>query len=231
LTLRYPKAILFDLDDTLIKGGAVRDLVNDFYRLHYSDLAEDCIKLVFRAVGKADRRAYQTGEEFLQVLQMMVQESGITPVAGLAAYWREHFSSYVIPEPGMLDVLDHLKSTGISIGVVTNGGPLVQGEKMTAVNLWPWLDCTVTCDEAGFTKPRPGPFLRALSTLQVAPEDTWFVGDYPEADIVGSQRVGMTPIWKQTSFPWDPQLGSPNIVITKLEQLISLLRASEEATA
>ena len=55
----------------------------------------------------------------------------------------------------------------------------------------PLLDVATFSDEAGECKPAPGIFHRTLAALGIKPQEAVFVGDTPELDVTGPQRVGM----------------------------------------
>jgi putative hydrolase of the HAD superfamily len=48
---------------------------------------------------------------------------------------------------------------------------------------------------AGFSKPDPRIFLRALDRLGVSPPDATFVGDSAARDMAGARALGMRHIW------------------------------------
>jgi putative hydrolase of the HAD superfamily len=48
---------------------------------------------------------------------------------------------------------------------------------------------------AGFSKPDPRIFMRALEGLGVAPSDATFVGDSAARDMAGARALGMRHIW------------------------------------
>ena len=58
---------------------------------------------------------------------------------------------------------------------------------------------------AGFSKPDPRIFMRALDGLGVAPRDATFVGDSAARDMAGARALGMRHIWLIA----DPPPGEP----------------------
>ena len=57
------------------------------------------------------------------------------------------------------------------------------------------FDCVVTFEDTGERKPSAAPFLRALTLLNVKPEETLMVGDWAERDMVGAAQVGITTVF------------------------------------
>jgi HAD superfamily hydrolase (TIGR01549 family) len=53
---------------------------------------------------------------------------------------------------------------------------------------------TIYAYDHGWAKPEPAPFLAAIEALKLPPEQIVYVGDREDADIAGSQAVGMQAI-------------------------------------
>jgi HAD superfamily hydrolase (TIGR01549 family) len=58
-----------------------------------------------------------------------------------------------------------------------------------------WFATRVVSDDVGLCKPTPEIFALACRELNVAPEQTLFVGDSMSADVKGAAAAGLTPIW------------------------------------
>jgi putative hydrolase of the HAD superfamily len=56
------------------------------------------------------------------------------------------------------------------------------------------VDFVVTSDEAGAQKPYPPIFELALQRAEARPAEAVHVGDQHHSDVVGAQRVGITPV-------------------------------------
>jgi putative hydrolase of the HAD superfamily len=72
------------------------------------------------------------------------------------------------------DITEHLNSVGLSSEA---------------------FDAVVSSASVGFRKPHPRIFLEVANRLSVAPERCIFVGDDWTADVGGSLRAGMSPVW------------------------------------
>jgi HAD superfamily hydrolase (TIGR01509 family) len=87
--------------------------------------------------------------------------------------------------------LQRLKSAGISACIVTDLTSHIQFRKWAHLELHRYCDFMVTSEEAGLEKPNPMIFQKALSKLQLAPEQVIMVGDNHEKDILGATQLGM----------------------------------------
>ncbi len=89
--------------------------------------------------------------------------------------------------------LERLKRCGQTLAVVSNTG-LAPGcyvqRALVARGFDRWIDHWIWSDEVLSWKPGQAIFRAALDALGTAPGETAFVGDTPEADILGSQHAG-----------------------------------------
>ena len=92
-----------------------------------------------------------------------------------------------------LPVLDILKRRKLTLGLLSNIGRDVNelGEEL---GLAPYLDFTVTYQEAGSSKPHPPMFLLALERAGVRPDEALHVGDSHLSDVQGARGVGIRPV-------------------------------------
>jgi FMN phosphatase YigB (HAD superfamily) len=64
-----------------------------------------------------------------------------------------------------------------------------------------------------------------LTSLQIPPEETLFVGDTPGDDIIGAKGVGMDVVWlNRRGQPLPVDIPQPEYEISRLEDLPGLLR-------
>ncbi|MEE9278414.1 MAG: HAD family hydrolase [Dehalococcoidia bacterium] len=96
--------------------------------------------------------------------------------------------------PGAAETLDELRRRGLRLALVSNTG-LSPGSTMRQVvddlGIGRNFTAQVYSDEVGAWKPDARMFDEAVFALGVAAKDVLFVGDTPEADIVGAQAFGM----------------------------------------
>ncbi len=60
-------------------------------------------------------------------------------------------------------------------------------------------------------KPEAEIFLRALRNLGVTPNESVFIGDHPDTDVMGAKRIGMKSIWKR-DLGWQEPENSDGII-------------------
>jgi HAD superfamily hydrolase (TIGR01509 family) len=127
--------------------------------------------------------------------------------------------------PGAVETLEAVRRTGRLTGLISNTsatpGPALR-PILEGYGVLPLLDVATFSDEAGECKPAPAIFHRTLAALGVQPQEAVFVGDTPELDVTGPQRVGM----------WTVQVGElaqdgvrPHARIAVLSELPAALRS------
>jgi len=97
--------------------------------------------------------------------------------------------------PDARETLEHLRSRGVPLGLVTNGDAGQQRDKIERFDLAPFFEVIVIEGEFGAGKPDETVYRHALDRLGVAPADTSMVGDHLEFDVAGPQRLGLRGIW------------------------------------
>jgi putative hydrolase of the HAD superfamily len=81
------------------------------------------------------------------------------------------------------------------LGLLTNGAPDLQREKIELCNLAHYFDAIVVSGELGIGKPDPAIFTAILHDLAVSPQTAVMVGDSLRRDILGAARSGLRAIW------------------------------------
>lgn len=137
----------------------------------------------------------------------------------VSGFYQEHVA-YLALDGDTQRLLDVLAAAGIPFGIVTNGSAR-QIDKIRALGLEGRTSCIHISEVSGCRKPDPAIFLAAAGGLGLAPGDILFVGDNPEADIIGAAGVGMRTAWLHRGRVWPAHLAttSPDHVIGSLAEL------------
>jgi HAD superfamily hydrolase (TIGR01549 family) len=245
------KAVLFDMDDTLIDWSTFtadwRTLETKHMRCVYDYLSEqgrplqssfehvlnDFSDRVMAAWASArgSLRAPHMGHILMQTLQAhgFEQDERIAMAECLEAYdWGKIPGVELFADvPG---VLQTLIGRGISIGIVTNAfQPMyLRDRELIAYDLlrfFPDVNLRISAADVGYLKPHPAIFEHALNALATRPEETVFVGDNLVADIGGSQQAGMKGVLRsrEAQSSLVSEMIEPDATITVLDELLPLL--------
>jgi putative hydrolase of the HAD superfamily len=94
---------------------------------------------------------------------------------------------------GTKDALARLRRAGLRLGVVSNSDGRAEAA-LEAAGLREEFDVVVDSALAGVEKPDPAIFRVALDQLGVRAEETLYVGDLFEVDVVGARAAGMPAV-------------------------------------
>lgn len=124
------------------------------------------------------------------------------------------------PLPGAEEVLRKLRAAGVRIGLLTNGAPDLQREKIESSGLGMFFDAAVVSGEIGTGKPEPEIFHHLLEKLGVAADESLMVGNSLARDIVGAKRAGLASCWIALEGEDEPiGLVEPDYTIRSLGEL------------
>lgn len=99
--------------------------------------------------------------------------------------------------PGASGLLDHLRSCGYNIGILSNGFTDVQYRKLRNCGLDQKVDLVVLSDDIGVNKPDVRLFRHAMERAgNTCPGVHVMIGDNPDTDILGAVRAG----WRAVLF-------------------------------
>ena len=90
--------------------------------------------------------------------------------------------------------LDHLR-TRFRLGLLTNGAPDLQREKIAGAGIGGYFDPIVVSGDLGFGKPDPRIFHEILSRAGVTSNEAIMVGNSLHSDIQGAHAAGMKAVW------------------------------------
>jgi HAD superfamily hydrolase (TIGR01509 family) len=171
-----PKAVLFDLDNTLVDRNAAFE---SCVRASFGNESARREIIAIDAGGFGDRNL---------LFSSWRKHSGATMNQGLLG---EMLAARIHPDPTILHVLKNL--CGITkAGVVSNGSGTTQRQKLKASGMDQLFGLNVwISEEVGFSKPDPRIFKVALHDIGEPPESCLYIGDREEVDALGARSAGM----------------------------------------
>jgi putative hydrolase of the HAD superfamily len=218
------RAVFFDFDGTLYdRDLALRRLAQEQHAIFKDELGVDESTFVSRVLAldaHGQARPNRFHHRLLETLGL-----GEELADRLESTFRENFPGHCKLPEDCLPTLKALKSSGIKLAIITNGPVNWQMRKIRQSGVEPFFDCILVSEAEGISKPNPQIFMRALDRCGVHPNETIFVGDYPEYDIAGALAAGLTPVWKQKPY-WRV---APEIHrIEELREILPLVSAVSE---
>lgn len=224
--LREPRAVVFDLDDTLypyrrFKTSGFLAVARHLERHHGLD-----VRLGLAALLRASRGIDQ-GQE----IQACLRQHDLDPLLApeLGEVLRHHQPRLRLPSASRR-VLAALRHDGWRLGVLTNGQPSIQQRKISALGLEAHVDAVVYAASHGpGGKPDGEPFAVVARALGVSASRVVFVGDDERCDVTGAVRAGMLAVRCAVWRPAGPTAAA--LTITHLSRVpVSARILLEEAS-
>lgn len=128
--------------------------------------------------------------------------------------------------PDAREVLTRL-STDYAIGLLTNGAPDLQREKIAASGLGDFFQGVAISGEYGIGKPRAEIFHRLAGVMKVEATQSVMVGNSLERDIAGARNAGITSIWIKVPGSEEHDDVEPDFTITGLSEIPAILARLE----
>ena len=136
-----PRAILFDLDDTLNdRQATLKIFVEHFLQEFASKLAPISFDDLLLEYQRVDAGGYRPRDQAHELLAKSLPWLGPMNPKTLLAFWYEFFPRLSIPMPHARETLKALKDRGIKLGLVTNGKSKIQNRKVDTLELREFLD-------------------------------------------------------------------------------------------
>jgi HAD superfamily hydrolase (TIGR01549 family) len=231
-----PRAVFFDLDDTLCDYAAAR---------------KERLRIAFNLAPDGAPRA-RDGID----LDAMIAESIATQPHG-SDHFPALFARYGMPDPEQAraaaewyrnnrfhgldffpearDVLRSVRTiladtphaSARPLGVITNGPAEVQRAKLALLGVEDLVDFAIISGEFGVAKPDPAIFRAALERADVRPQDAIFVGDSVEFDMTGARAAGIPAVWlNRDDRAWNEPNWRPDLEIRSLDEIPLIVGAS-----
>jgi putative hydrolase of the HAD superfamily len=131
--------------------------------------------------------------------------------------YETQFQFHCIPFDFLFEVLNILKQQEYLLGIITNGLGKFQTRSIEGLKIKDYFDVILISEIEKVRKPQPEIFQRAIDRLGVSASNSVFIGDHPEADILGAKNVNMKTIWKHNSH-WQ-QSESADAIIDQLSEI------------
>jgi putative hydrolase of the HAD superfamily len=206
-----PRALLFDLDDTLLDdtGGS-----SAFWSVACNEGASSLVDAaqLAEAIQRVrtwfwlDEARHRAGRLNLTAARRRIVRQALDEVApGLpqaealaarvTAIFEQLRESGMTLFPEAVATLEQLRDRGVRLALLTNGASSPQRAKLARFDLERHFAHIHIEGEHPYGKPDERTYRRALTALAVDADQAWMVGDNLEWDVGAPQRLGIHGIW------------------------------------
>ena len=243
-------AILFDLFDTLVRfdrermpqieinGKTVRSSAGLLHAILTTQAPQVGLDRCYEALGESWREA-----ERLRA----IDHREVPAAARFAHFFRTlGLDETALPDGFGRALIDaHRNALGRAAEFPTHHGPLLrrlaERYKLAVVSNFDYtptaldileragvvdlFETIVVSDEVGWRKPRRDIFDAALDRLGVGAQESLFVGDRADMDVLGAQQIGMDAAWiNRDGEPLPAGIQAPTYEIRDLGELATILK-------
>ena len=222
------KAILFDLDNTL---------------LDFSGFKRESAKAAAKAIREAGVKATENelydkifaiyelrGIEYQKTFEELLSSYVLGPhlhehakQAAMIAYQKKKYA-LLKPRPKVIGILSSLRKK-YKLGIVTDAPRKKAWQRLILAGLDHCFDSVVCYEDTQEFKPSRQPFLKSLHVLGVNPSEALFVGDNPERDIIGAKKTGIaTCLAKYGCQNYSQEENVADYTIEKFEEILRIVK-------
>lgn len=194
--MRLVKAVLFDLDGTLV------DSLPELYHGVHTVLSDMGLKAPSQeAVGA------MIGRGILVLVQRLCAALGIAVESEqgrdlfdrLLKAWSESGGRHMAFYPRVIEGVEQLKDKGIRVALVTNKQRSLTVEFLQSRGLESLFDTVVAGDDCPNNKPAPDMLIRAMTEMNVCASETVMVGD-SRNDALAGRAAGVSVALVETGY-------------------------------
>ncbi len=196
MSLHHCRYIIFDLDGTLTIP------VHDFESIR-KDLG------------------LKPGEMILEAMEQMPPEEAAVIATQLESI-EQRLAENATPQPKVYEVLEHVTSAGIKVGILTRNGESIARTTLDACGLREFFhDSAIVGRESCPPKPDPAGVYHLLDLWSASADETAIVGDFL-FDLQSGKNAGITTVHFDTTgeYQW-PEL--TDVFVDTLHDLIDFV--------
>ncbi|NHJ86992.1 MAG: HAD-IA family hydrolase [Asgard group archaeon] len=234
------EAVIFDADETIFNNQGIHEIIVE-------QILEDLglsLSLVDKLHSLWDTYYFTEHERLLEENGFCIDKdtnasSLVKALKGIGKdislqeakrYWSFMIREYSLksrPYTDVLDLIDYLRKKKIKMGIVSNGDREIINLRLKNSKIKKYFKFVIApCKNYPLSKPNLKIFADSLALLNTTAEKTIFIGDNPQADIVGANRAGIFSVLVDRNERFSSLKGDlkPNIKVKNLEEIKTIFQ-------
>jgi len=221
------KAILFDLDNTLIdfltfKKETAKAAASAMVRQGLPATEIQAYGKIFSVYDEKGIEYQKTFYDVIRPFNLEINKAEKIQQAAILAYLEKKFD-VLRPYPLVKPTLAKLRKK-YKLVIVTDAPRNKTWQRLVLTGLENEFDFVITHDDTLEKKPHSSPFYLALQRLNVLAPACLFVGDNPERDIKGAKELGMQTCWARYGSTRKTSESDSDFIIDRFEDLLKILK-------
>ncbi len=220
------KAILFDLDNTLIDFLSFKVQTAKAAAKAMVEHGLPCDEMqaygkIFSVYDEKGIEYQKTFHDVIKPFDLEINKAEKIQQAAILAYLQKKFEM-LRPYPMVRPVLAKLRLK-YKLGIVTDAPRNKAWQRLVLTGLQNEFDVVITKQDTEEEKPSPSPFVLAASRFHLLPSACLFIGDNPGRDIKGAKEAGMKTCWAKYGSMRKKAEVEPDFVIRRFDELLEIL--------
>jgi len=217
------KAIIFDLDNTLIDFMRMKRLsceaaMDAMISAGLKINKEKGLKIIFQLYSQYGFEYQKIFEVFLKKVLGRI-DYGIM-ASGIVAYRRVK-EGLLYPYPNVVPTLNELKKK-YKLAILSDAPKFQAWIRLAAMKIQDIFDLIVTVDDTKVEKPDKKPFLFALKKLKLKPEECLMIGDSLKKDVEPAKKLGFRTVYAKYGGNETKSTVKPDYVINNIKELLKI---------
>lgn len=222
------KAVVFDLDDTLISE---KEYIKSGFK-HISELISKEHNIEAISIYEFMNNLFKEDSKnvFNRLLDKLNIKYDDEYIKYLIHEYRSHMPTINLYQDAQ-EILDCLRVNGIKLGMITDGYKITQRNKLKALNIEEYFECIVVTDELGreYWKPHRKSYEIVKEVLGLQYQEIVYVGDNINKDFITANKLGIHTVMINRSegvylnLDKDEEYKAKNIINT-LTGLVEMLK-------
>jgi putative hydrolase of the HAD superfamily len=217
------KAIIFDLDNTLIDFMKMKRLcceaaMDAMISAGLKIDKEKGLKVMFQLYSQYGFEYQKIFEVFLKKVLGRI-DYGIM-ASGIVAYRRVK-EGLLYPYPNVIPTLNKLKKK-YKLAILSDAPKFQAWIRLAAMEIQNKFDIVVTFDDTKVRKPSSKPFNYVLKKLKLKPIECIMVGDSLKRDIAPAKRLGFKTVFAKYGEDKEKAGVKPDYIINDIKSLLKI---------